>query len=243
MSTLYIDCGAGASKDCIAASLADLTGAPDELSRTLESSGIPGLRAELSKETVNGTTGLRLRILIDGKEEGQSHEHVHRRLSDIEETVGGLNLSERVKKDILGIYVILAEAEAKAHGRPVGEVHFHEVGSLFAVAHIAASCIAMDMLSPDTVIASPIRTGYGEISCAHGILSVPAPATANILRGIPSYAGDDEGEFCTPTGAAIVRHFADGFSDAGMEAGREGYGSGRRMPASAPFLRTAIGRD
>lgn len=243
MSALYIDCGAGASKDCIAASLADLTGAPDEICSALESSGIPGLRAQLSKETVNGVTGLRLRILINGKEEGQSHEHIHRKLSDIEGTVGGLNLSERVKKDILGIYGILAEAEAKAHERPVETIHFHEVGSLFAVSYIAAACIAMDMLSPDRVVASPIRTGYGEISCAHGILSVPAPATANILKGIPFYAGEDEGEFCTPTGAAIVRHFADGFSDTGIEAEREGYGSGRRMPASTPFLRTAIGTD
>lgn len=241
---LFIDCSAGASKDNIAGSLADLLDDPAEIGRMLDSSGIPGIEAIVSEEKRNGTSGTRIRILIGGKEEGQSHEHVHRKLSDVIDVISGLKISDRVKEDAAAIYRIIAEAEAGVHGESVDNVHFHEVGSLFAVAYVIAACMAVDKLSPNRITASPIRTGFGQICCAHGILPVPAPATASILMGIPNHPGDEEEEFCTPTGAAIVKHFAENFTKPeGTVPVRQGYGIGRKESATVPFLRAVLYED
>ncbi len=116
-----------------------------------------------------------------------------------------------VAADAMGVYGVLAEAEAKAHGADVAHVHFHEVGNDFAIGNVVAFCMLVDALAPGRVEATPIATGFGFVDCAHGRLPIPAPATANILEGMPHFAGGVEGELCTPTGAALVRHFAEAF--------------------------------
>lgn len=139
------------------------------------------------------------------------HEHKHNTLADIEEIIYSINASDSIKEDIIGVYEIIAEAESIAHDAPVAEVHFHEVGSMDAVADAAAVCYLMDKIRPDAVTVSDIHVGAGLVKCAHGILPVPAPATANILAGLPTYGREIEGELCTPTGAALLKYFGTEF--------------------------------
>lgn len=163
-------------------------------------------------------------------------------MSDIESIINGLNVSDKVKADALAVYALIAEAESKAHGKPVTDIHFHEVGTMDAVADITGVCYLLEKISPDSIIVSPLATGFGSVRCAHGILPVPAPATASIIEGIPTYSGDIEGELLTPTGAALLKHFAAGFGARPvMSVEKTGYGMGRKDFAKANMLRTFIG--
>ena len=165
-------------------------------------------------------------------------------MSDIENIINGLNVSDKVKADALAVYGLIAEAESRAHGKPVTDIHFHEVGTMDAVADIAGVCVLLEQIAPDRIIVSPLATGYGQVRCAHGILPVPAPATASIIEGIPTYSGDVEGELLTPTGAALLRHFAGSFGPRPvMTIEKTGYGMGRKDFAKANMLRTFIGSE
>ncbi|MBR2821032.1 MAG: nickel pincer cofactor biosynthesis protein LarC [Clostridiales bacterium] len=175
-------------------------------------------------------------------EHGHHHHHTH--MSDIESIINGLNVSDKVKADALAVYGLIAEAESKAHGKPVTDIHFHEVGTMDAVADIVGVCVLLEQIAPAKIIVSPLATGYGQVRCAHGILPVPAPATASIIEGIPTYSGDVEGELLTPTGAALLRHFAGSFgSRPVMTIEKTGYGMGRKDFAKANMLRTFIGSE
>ena len=169
--------------------------------------------------------------------------HHHSSLHDIEHIVcGHLSIPERVKQQVMAVYRLIAEAESHAHGVPVTEIHFHEVGTLDAVADITAVCLLMDRLSPDEVVASPVHVGSGQVKCAHGILPVPAPATAYILRDVPIYGGSIRGELCTPTGAALLRHFVTRFGDMPpMRTQAIGYGMGKKDVAAANCVRAMLG--
>ena len=175
-----------------------------------------------------------------GHEHGHHH---HSSLHDIEHIVcGHLPIPERVKQQVMAVYRLIAEAESHAHGVPVTEIHFHEVGTLDAVADITAVCLLMDRLSPDEVVASPVHVGSGQVKCAHGILPVPAPATAYILRDVPIYGGSIRGELCTPTGAALLRHFVTRFGDMPpMHTQAIGYGMGKKDFAAANCVRAMLG--
>lgn len=170
------------------------------------------------------------------------HTHSHRGLSEIEDIVGHLKISAKAKEDILAVYHLIAEAESKMHGVPVEKIHFHEVGNLDAIADITAVSLLMERLNPDMIIASPIRTGRGQVRCAHGILPVPAPATAEILRGLPVFAGEFNGEMCTPTGAALLKHFVNRFEQMPLlRAEQIGYGMGRKDFPAANCVRALWG--
>lgn len=163
-------------------------------------------------------------------------------MSDIENIINGLNVSDKVKGDALAVYGLIAEAESKAHGKPITDIHFHEVGTMDAVADIVGVCYLLEQIAPAKIIVSPLATGFGSVRCAHGILPVPAPATASIIEGIPTYSGDVEGELLTPTGAALLKHFADCFGTRPVMAiEKTGYGMGRKVFAKANMLRTFIG--
>ena len=165
-------------------------------------------------------------------------------MADIENIINGLFVSEKVKNDAVNVYKIIAEAESKVHGESVSEIHFHEVGAMDAVADITACCYLTDKIGADKIIASPVRTGKGHVHCAHGILPVPAPATANILMDVPNYQGDIDGEMCTPTGAALIKYFADGFgSQPVMTTEAMGYGMGKKDFPQLNVLRTVIGEE
>ena len=172
--------------------------------------------------------------------EGEHHHHTH--MSDIENIINGLNVSDKVKADALAVYGLIAEAESKAHGKPVTDIHFHEVGTMDAVADIVGVCVLLEQIGADKIVVSPLATGFGQVRCAHGILPVPAPATASIIEGIPTYSGDVEGELLTPTGAALLKHFADSFGTRPVMAiEKTGYGMGKKDFAKANMLRTFIG--
>ena len=170
------------------------------------------------------------------------HHHVHRNLGDIEAIVSGLDLTESVRSNIMKVYKLIAEAESHAHNRPVEEVHFHEVGSMDAVADVTAFCLLLSELAPDRILASPVKIGFGEVKCAHGILPVPAPATAWILQDVPVYAGNIRGELCTPTGAALLKCFAEDFCTLPqMKVHKIGLGCGKKDFPQANCVRALLG--
>ena len=151
-----------------------------------------------------------------------------------------------MRADVRAVYDLLAEAESKAHGRPVDEIHFHEVGSLDALADIASVCLLLSEIAPDRVVASPPNAGGGTVRCAHGAMPVPAPATARLLEGLP-WRGDDPatGELLTPTGAALLRRFVAGWGPMPeMRTDRAGVGLGHReIPGRANAVRAFLGEE
>lgn len=171
------------------------------------------------------------------------HHHHHSGLSDIEHIIKEhIDLPENVQKDILAVYQIIAEAESQVHGVPMTQIHFHEVGTMDAVADVAAVCMLMNELKPERVVASPVHVGSGQVKCAHGILPVPAPATALILQDVPIYSGEIKGELCTPTGAALLKYFVDEFGQMPlMKTTAIGYGMGKKDFPAANCVRAMLG--
>ena len=177
----------------------------------------------------------------------EHHEHVHGHhshfsMEDITGIIDGLHVDNKVKEDVKNIYQIIAQAESQVHGRPVAEVHFHEVGAMDAVADITGCAMLFHELGAEQIIVSPVTTGYGQVWCAHGILPVPAPATALILQGIPCQAGRIEGELCTPTGGALLKYFATEYGRMPqMVMEKIGYGMGKKDFQAANCIRAILG--
>ena len=174
--------------------------------------------------------------------EHDAHHHAHHGMAEIRSLIAELAVSETVKEKALAVYQSIAEAESKVHGAEVDQIHFHEVGSMDAVADVTAVCLLMELLAPEQVIVSPIHVGSGTVLCAHGQLPVPAPATALILEGMPIYGGNVQGELCTPTGAALLKTFADSFGPMPpMTVAKTGYGMGTKNFEQANCLRAMLG--
>lgn len=174
--------------------------------------------------------------------EHDAHHHAHHGMAEIRSLIAELAVSETVKEKALAVYQSIAEAESKVHGAEVDQIHFHEVGSMDAVADVTAGCLLMELLAPEQVIVSPIHVGSGTVLCAHGRLPVPAPATALILEGMPIYGGSVQGELCTPTGAALLKTFADSFGPMPpMTVAKTGYGMGTKNFEQANCLRAMLG--
>ena len=185
---------------------------------------------------------------------GHSHDlshshgqHSHGSYSDTTHIIGHLNVSDKVKKDAAGVYKLIAEAESHAHGVPVDKIHFHEVGEMDAIADIVGVCMLIEELGPERILCSPINVGSGHVKCAHGILPVPAPATAFILSKGPTKSPmySDKivvGELCTPTGAALLKYFAEDYCKMPMiVADGVGYGMGKKDFEKANCIRAYIG--
>lgn len=176
--------------------------------------------------------------------EHDAHHHAHHDMAEIRSLIAELAISETVKEKALAVYQSIAEAESRVHGAEVDQIHFHEVGSMDAVADVTAVCLLMELLAPEQVIVSPIHVGSGTVLCAHGRLPVPAPATALILEGMPIYGGSVQGELCTPTGAALLKTFADSFgSMPPMTVAKTGYGMGTKDFEQANCLRAMLGES
>ena len=233
--TLYLECYQGAAGDMLMGALYELLPDKDAFARKMNSLH-PDITVTFQPAVSYGVAGTRVRVLAAGQEEhshdhhdGHDHgaagghpaghetahdeahhsHHHHATLADINAIIDGFDLPETVRNKAKEVYNLLAGAESKAHGVAVGEVHFHEVGALDAVADITGVCYAMELLAADWVIVSPVNTGYGQVQTSHGLLAVPAPATANLLEGMPFFAaGDVPGERCTPTGAVLLKAFA-----------------------------------
>lgn len=172
---------------------------------------------------------------------GHSHHH-HSTMAGIASIIDGLDIPAQVKEDMKAVYALIAEAESHAHGMPVDQIHFHEVGTMDAVADIAGVCLLFRELGADQIITSPVHVGSGHVHCAHGILPVPAPATAHILQGIPVYSTQVQGELCTPTGAALLKHFVKEFREMPvMTTSKIGYGMGKKDFERANCVRAFLG--
>ena len=248
MRTLYIDCGMGAAGDMLTAALIELLPDPDAFLAELNALGIPGVSFTREKTVKCGIMGTHVNVLVHGREESDhghpvSHEHVHHAdLPGIRQIVTTLPLPAGVRDNALTVYDRIADAEARVHGVPVSDVHFHEVGAMDAVADVTAVCLLIDRLRPEEIVVSPVHVGSGHVRCAHGILPVPAPAAAELLKGVPIYGGSVEGELCTPTGAALLTHFASRFGDMPvMEVSAIGCGMGKKDFDIANCLRVFLG--
>ena len=252
MKTLYLDCGMGAAGDMLTAALLELFPQPEKLIDELNTIGIPHVEFSAEKTSKCGIMGTHVSVKIHGQEEGEhhhthdghthSHHHAHSSLHDIEHILSHMHLSDKIRTDVMAVYHLIAEAESKAHGVPVSEIHFHEVGNLDAIADVTAVCLLMDKLGAKKIIASPIHVGSGQVHCAHGILPVPAPATAHILQGCPIYGGKIKGELCTPTGAALLKYFVHSFGDLPvMRISAIGYGMGKKDFEAANCVRAMFG--
>ena len=170
------------------------------------------------------------------------HHHEHHSMADVASIIDGLNVSDNVKANSKKVYEAIAAAESNAHGVPVDMIHFHEVGSMDAIADVTAVSILMEMIKAERVVASSVHVGSGSVKCAHGILPVPAPATAFILKDVPIYGGQIKGELCTPTGAALLVNFVDEFGDMPvMKVDRIGYGMGKKDFERANCVRVMLG--
>lgn len=260
MKILYLDCGMGAAGDMLTAALLELLPQPEKFVEKLNSIGIPNVRFEVEKLVKCGIMGTSMHVVVNGEEEGEEHHHEHEHdhhehehhhahhhhcsMHDIEHIISHLNASDKVRSAVLAVYGLIAQAESHAHGVPVTEIHFHEVGTMDAVADITAVCTLIEELAPDRIIASPVHVGSGQVRCAHGILPVPAPATAFILKDVPIYGGKVEGELCTPTGAALLKHFADVFGEMPvMRTQAVGYGMGKKDFEAANCVRAFLGES
>lgn len=263
MKTLYLDCSMGAAGDMLAAALLELLPDPDAFVAELNALAIPDVRFFREASVKCGITGTHLQVTVHGEEEvahdhhhahphdhahAHHHDHAHSHhhhagLHDIEHIVRGhLSLPATVADDVMAVYRLIADAESKAHGKPVSEIHFHEVGTMDAIADITAVCLLMHRLAPDEIIVSPVHVGSGQVHCAHGILPVPAPATATILQDVPIYGGSIQGELCTPTGAALLKHFASRFGEMPvMRTSAIGYGMGKKDFPAANCVRALFG--
>ena len=231
MKTLYLDCGMGAAGDMLSAALlglvSDREAILDELNGAL--SGLAVVSAE--DVTRCGVCGLHAKVDIAGDEEGEElhHRHAHTSIGELRGLLAAAPVSEKVRADAIAVFDLLAHAEAEVHGTEPENVHFHEVGSIDAVADVLGVCLLIEKLAPERILSSLVCTGGGTVKCAHGILPVPAPATERLLRGIPWYPGEIQSELCTPTGAALLRHFAADFAAMPpMRVERCGYGMGKK---------------
>ncbi len=263
MKTLYLECGMGAAGDMLMGALLELIPDPEAFLTEMNALGLPGVRVEVEKAVKCGITGTHMKVTVAGEEEesenvrehmhdpehhdhGHDHDHPHHHtsLAEIEELIGRLPVSEHVRADAKAVYAQIAEAESRVHGVPADQIHFHEVGTWDAVADVVGVCLLMERIGADKILASPVHTGSGYVRCAHGVLPVPAPATALILSGIPTYGGEIRGELCTPTGAALLKHFAAAFGDRPvMTVQAIGYGMGKKDFERANCVRAFLGEQ
>ena len=245
MKILFFNCAMGAAGDMLAAALLELH--PDRAGflKKLNAALPERVRVTAEPDVKQGIRGTHFRVTVDGEEEGREHSraHPHTSVKEILARIEGLEIPEQVKKDVLAVYRRIAEAESEVHGEPMENIHLHEVGSLDALADVLAVCWLIHELQPDEIACTDIAVGSGTVKCAHGVLPVPAPATALLLRGMPIWPGKEKGELCTPTGAALLGHFVKRFGMPAMELKKRGVGTGTKDFETANILSAHLGES
>jgi uncharacterized protein (TIGR00299 family) protein len=234
----YFDCFAGASGDMILGALLDAGLSIERLREEIAKLQLTHYTLDVTKVVKKGIGGSQAQIVIDQ----DHHDHHHRHLSHIREIIADSDLDDKIKDRSTAIFVRLAEAEARVHRSSVEAVHFHEVGAMDAIIDVVGAVVGFSVLGIDKIFCSPLHVGGGTIECAHGTLPVPAPATAELIKGRPTYSTGVAGELLTPTGAAILTTLASGFGPMpAMTIGQIGYGAGTADPGIPNLLRVAIG--
>lgn len=263
MNILYFDCFSGISGDMVIGALIDAGGDPDELTTELKKLNIEDeYELKFSKVVKNGITSTKFDVLLasdhkhhhheheehhhqhEHEESHQHHHHDDRTYKHIVAMIENAGLSDRATNTALKIFKKIGIAEGKIHGVPLEKVHFHEVGAVDSIIDIVGAAILLDQLNIETIHASPVPVGSGKIHIDHGIYPVPAPATMEILRGVPLAATDVKGELATPTGAAIVAELASSFGTLpAMTVESIGYGAGTKtFPSHPNVLRVLLGK-
>lgn len=237
MRVAYLDCLSGVSGDMMLGALIDAGVSLEAVQAAVDSLGLPSCRLECDEVKKHGFRATKLNVVHEP-------EHAHRHLHHITEMIDGSDVLTAAQKDLSKrIFTRLGQSEAKVHGSTLEKVHFHEVGAVDSIADIVGAAVAWDLLNVDRIHSAPIPTGGGVITIAHGRVSVPAPATAELLTGIPLAASDIESELTTPTGAAIVATLVDQFGPLPpMKIEKIGYGAGDRdLKQQANILRLLVG--
>ena len=231
---LYLDCFSGISGDMFLGAMLDLGLDVDDFLNELKKIPLTDYEIDIKQSIKGGITGYDVHIHT-------KEQHPHRGLKAIYEIIDNSTLNTKVKQCSKDAFYRLATVEGKIHGKSPEEIHFHEVGAVDSIIDIIGACIVMDMLKPSQVYASPINVGYGMVKCAHGTLPVPAPATLELLKGIPVYPGEERGENTTPTGALILAMFVDEFGNLPPGITKKiGYGLGKTERKSPNVLRTIL---
>ena len=246
MKTLYLDCGMGAAGDMLTAALLELHPEPEGFLRRLNAALPEEITVSAAPDEKCGLRGTHVSVVIEGDEEGEAehHHHHHTDISEIRARIAALEVPGAVRDDVAAVYDAIAEAESAVHGHPVENIHLHELGSWDALSDVLAVCWLIYELKPDRILASPVHVGSGMVRCAHGLLPVPAPATERLLRGIPLYSGEIRGELCTPTGAALLRHFVQSFGPMPvLRVEKSGFGTGKKDFEAANGLRALWGES
>lgn len=240
---LYFDCFSGISGDMTIGALLDLGIDQKQFLEKLNRIGIGGFRVEITKKKVNNISATDFDVIIEKSPSEAIRHFPHRKLSDIVKIIKNSGLEDNAKSLGQEIFELIAVAEAKIHHKSIEEIHFHEVGAIDSIVDILGTSICISMLGVDRIIASPLHLGSGFVKCAHGVLPVPAPATSEILKGVPVYATGVEGELVTPTGAAIIKSLAAEFKPMPpMQIEKIGYGTGKRLYEIPNALRVFLGQ-
>lgn len=248
---LYFDCFSGISGDMTIGALLDLGIDKELFIQKLHDLHVPGYKVEINKGLKKGISGTDFTVII---EEGHSdhhhshhiehnHHHHSRNIKDIYQIIENSKLNENTKKMSKKIFEIIAVAEAKIHAKPVEEIHFHEIGAIDSIVDIIGTAICIDLLGVDEILASPVNVGGGFVHCEHGVMPVPAPATVEILAGVPVYSNGIKKELTTPTGAGILKALCSDFIDfPEMIIEKTGYGLGKRELETPNVLRVVLGK-
>jgi pyridinium-3,5-bisthiocarboxylic acid mononucleotide nickel chelatase len=235
MTVAYFDCFSGVAGDMILGALLDVGIDVKTLKKELKKLPLTGYDITSKKIESNHITATDVTITVT------EHQH-HRSLSDILDIIEKSSLEPQIKKQSTTIFCNLGKAEAKIHNVGIEEVHFHEVGAVDSIIDIVGSVIGVSLLGIDTIICSPLPLGHGFVSCAHGLLPLPAPATVELLKGIPVYSLDRDQETVTPTGAAVMTTLASRFGEMPlMKIQLIGYGSGKLQSRYPNLLRVYLG--
>lgn len=240
MKTLYFDCFCGASGDMIVGALLDAGADFDAIESALATLEVSGFRVAQEKINKHGTMANQFTVHLDDNE-----KQPHRHLRHIVEIIESGDLPEEVKAASLTTFNNIAECEAEVHGTTKEKIHFHEVGAVDSIVDIVAAHLAIHQLNPARIVSSALHLGSGTVKCAHGVMPVPAPATALLLRGVPSYGGEVQGELVTPTGAALVTQLAESFGAMpAMTLETVGVGCGTKdLPDRPNVLRVFLGEE
>ena len=257
MKTLYFECKMGAAGDMLMAALYEICDQKDIFLQTMNEA-FSGYGIQIFPEEAKkcGISGTHMRVTINGKEEvvssdaathnhthtEQNHEHVHHSYPSILAQIEHLKLPAQVKSNAAAIYQLIGNAEASVHNTTLEQIHFHEVGTMDALADVCGCALLMYLIAPGKILSSPLHVGSGFVRCAHGVLPVPAPATTELLKGLPFYSGSTKGELLTPTGAAILRHYVEAFQQMPvMTLEQTGYGMGQKDFETANCVRAFLG--
>jgi len=245
MKILYYDCFCGISGDMNLGALIDLGVDKEYLIQELSKLNLDSeYELKISKELKKGISGTKVDVILTIQHHSDDGHPRHRNLADIENIINTSSLSDRVKKVSLDMFIRIAKAEAKVHGKSLHEVHFHEVGATDSIVDLVGAALCLDYLKVDKIMASSVQVGGGFAKCAHGLIPIPAPATIEILQGIPMKSGIVPCETTTPTGAAILAGNVDVFTDKmNFSVSKIGYGIGYRDLEIPNVLRVYLGEE